>query len=247
MKITFLGTAPALMQKDRHCTAHLIETNGCFYLLDAGAPICDLLVRKDIGLNNIKAIFTTHCHDDHILGILPYITLHTWAYKNDVADIYLTDKKMVDLIQMYLDVTLAEKTEIDENHIRLNVIDKNFKYEDENIKVGVIETKHMKNSKSYAYEIIDKASNKKILFTGDLSWDLKENDFPGIENEDYVICELAHFGFETIKKYLDTFNGKAIYFNHVSGIEKFKQLEEIKNNYKYEMIIPSDEDYILID
>lgn len=247
MKITFLGTSHAVMQKDRYCTAHLLEVNGCFYLLDAGAPICDLLVRKNIGLDNIKAIFTTHCHSDHIDGIFPYIDLHTWRYKDDVANIYLTDEKVIDLIHMYLDVTHGYKMKIDEDRIRLNVIDANFKYEDENIQVKVIETKHMKGSKSYAYEILDKTSNKKVLFTGDLSWDLKENDFPGIENEDYVICELAHFGFNDIKKYLDSFDGKAIYFNHVSGEEKFKEFIDIKNNYKYTMIIPSDDDCILID
>ena len=46
MKITFLGTSHGVPAADRYCSSAMIEVNGSVYLIDAGAPVIDLLIRQ---------------------------------------------------------------------------------------------------------------------------------------------------------------------------------------------------------
>lgn len=245
MKITFLGTSHAVNQKHRRCTSNLIEVNKTYYLLDAGASINDLLCDRNIPINKLKHIFTTHIHGDHIDGLFSYINLFYWHFNEDETNIYITDHKFIDLLLCYLETTHAKKIDFPFNRIKFTIVDEDFVYEDDNIKVKAIETKHMENTRTYAYLIEDKKKHKKVLFTGDLSWDLKESDFPDVEC-DYMICELAHINFDELKPYLDKFKGKAIYFNHVCGDEKFKQIKKLQKKYDYELVIPNDDDVLKI-
>lgn len=43
MKITFLGTGHGVPSPDRHCSATLVEVGGKRYLIDAGAPVVDIM------------------------------------------------------------------------------------------------------------------------------------------------------------------------------------------------------------
>lgn len=244
MKITFLGTSHAVNQKHRRCTAHLLEVNKTYYLIDAGASINDLLLDRNIEINRVKHIFTTHVHGDHIDGLFSYINLFYWYFK-DETNIYITDPKFVDLILMYLETTHAKKIDFPFDRIRFTIVDEDFTYEDENIKVKAIETKHMEGSKSFAYLIEEIKTGKKVLFTSDLSWHLAENDFPQVECNT-MITELAHFSVEELKPYLDSFKGKAIYFNHVNSKEKFRQIAKLQKQYKYKLVIPNDDDVIRV-
>ena len=73
MKITFLGTAAGLPCKGRASSSTMIEVNGKYYIIDAGAPIGNRFVDSDRTLDDLRAIFITHCHLDHLLGIIDVI------------------------------------------------------------------------------------------------------------------------------------------------------------------------------
>ena len=64
MKITFLGSSCGVPQSDRYCSSAMIECGDRLYLLDAGAPVTDLLTRRGIDFARIKGVFITHMHED---------------------------------------------------------------------------------------------------------------------------------------------------------------------------------------
>ena len=64
MKITFLGTSHGVPSEERYCQSMLLEIGENAYLIDAGAPVMNILLRRHFDLNRLKAIFLTHMHGD---------------------------------------------------------------------------------------------------------------------------------------------------------------------------------------
>ena len=69
MKLAFLGTGSAF-SVERYNGAVVVEGH---LLLDAGAPLLPHMHRLGIDPGGIDALFLTHFHGDHILGLPPYL------------------------------------------------------------------------------------------------------------------------------------------------------------------------------
>ena len=82
MKLTFLGTSHGVPEGDRFCSSLLLEVGENAYLIDGGAPVADILIRKNYDFEKIKGIFTSHAHSDHTFGMLQFLSLCNWRYKN---------------------------------------------------------------------------------------------------------------------------------------------------------------------
>ena len=54
MKITFLGTSHGVPAKDRFCSGYMIEAGDATYLVDAGAPVADLVLRHGKQITVLK-------------------------------------------------------------------------------------------------------------------------------------------------------------------------------------------------
>jgi ribonuclease BN (tRNA processing enzyme) len=69
MKLAFLGTGSAF-STERYNGAVVVDDR---LLLDAGAPLLPHMGRLGIDPGGIEALFLTHLHGDHILGLPPYL------------------------------------------------------------------------------------------------------------------------------------------------------------------------------
>ena len=96
MKITFVGTSHGVPEKNRYCTCIMLESGGAIYFIDAGAPIVDFLVNNGKSVNDLRAVFTTHVHSDHTIGVLHLVNLMNWYYKRSSADIFITEQEHID-------------------------------------------------------------------------------------------------------------------------------------------------------
>ena len=99
MKLTFLGTSHGLPEKDRYCSCTMIDINGRKYLVDAGAPFVNMLIRRDIPLCDLKAIFITHLHGDHTNGLPEFVDLISWYYKDVNTAMLLPEQIGVDALK----------------------------------------------------------------------------------------------------------------------------------------------------
>lgn len=249
MKITFLGCSHGVPEIDRFCSCTMIEVGGKIYFIDAGAPMVDLIKRYGKKVEDVKAVFTTHAHGDHIGGIGTFADLLNWYFKDASVDLYMTEEKPVKAIIDYVEA--IQNAPFDRERIRFNIIDEGFVYEDENIKVTAFPTQHLKKNDgrrpSFGYLV--EADGKRVVFSGDLSIHLREQDFPKIaleEEVDLVICEMAHFGVDKVSPFLDRCKTKELWFNHVGYFSTFEEIEALNGKFKFNIKLAHDGDEIVL-
>ena len=68
-RVTILGSSSALPTSERFPTAHLLNVNERFFLIDCGEGTQMQLRKYRIRLGKIHQIFISHLHGDHIFGI----------------------------------------------------------------------------------------------------------------------------------------------------------------------------------
>ena len=111
MKITFIGTSHGVPTGERFCTCMMLESNGALYFIDAGAPVIDFLLRKNKSVNDLRAVFTTHVHSDHTVGIVHLADLMNWYYKKSSAEFFVTEQEHIDKMHRLLD-TLEDNDDV---------------------------------------------------------------------------------------------------------------------------------------
>ena len=246
MKVTFIGTSHGVPAPDRYCSCTMLEVGGAVYFIDGGTSIADAILRHDKHPNDIRAVFTTHSHGDHINGILPLADLVSWYYKEASVDIYMTQQDIIDAMTRLIEISIGAP--LASGRVRFKLVNADFVYEDENIRVSLVPTRHMEYAGRPAYSIVVEAEGKKLLFTGDMSQWLKKEDFPKIASEqdfDVVVSEMAHFTPEQVTPYMETCRTKEFWFTHVFPLEKFEAIEAMDGKYPYPVKIAHDEDEII--
>ena len=76
-RIYLLGTGGPVPRIDRFGPATLVEAGGLRLLFDAGRGVSQRLWQLGISLGSIDAVFLTHLHSDHLVG-LPDLWLTGW-------------------------------------------------------------------------------------------------------------------------------------------------------------------------
>lgn len=216
MKLTFLGTSHGVPAADRYCSCAMLETGGVIYLIDAGAPVADLLIRRGIPYTALRAVFTTHAHGDHTNGLLNLCDLSNWHFRDASFDVFLTEQLLANTLKTMIAIQDSSST-LDEQRIRMHVMTAGPVYQDENISVSAVATRHMESVGRPSYAYIIEAEGKRLIFTGDLhSGDAA--DFPAVakaEPSDVIVCEMAHFSHEVAFSHVKDCPTKQVLFNHV--------------------------------
>lgn len=224
----------------------MIEVGEGIYFIDAGAPVIEefLKIRTEEDLKKIRGIFTTHAHSDHIFGIPHIASLMDWFYKLPL-NIYLTENGVAEAMSNLY--RAAQLNPFDSNLIRFHLETPDFVYEDENIRLTLIPTAHMADLGRPSYAILIEAGGQRVLFSGDLSHHLKENDVPAIVTEeqlDLFVCEMAHFSLEELRPVLDRCRADRVYFNHIWPQDKFEMIKGVKKDFSFELGTVDDGDVI---
>jgi ribonuclease Z len=76
-RVTLLGTGDPIPRIDRFGPATLVEVGGQQLLFDVGRGATQRLVQMNIALSALDAVFLTHFHHDHLVG-LPDIWMTGW-------------------------------------------------------------------------------------------------------------------------------------------------------------------------
>lgn len=240
MKITFVGTSHGVPAANRHCSAAMLELGDATYFVDAGAPVASELLRLGRTMQSLRAVFTTHAHGDHTVGVVQLSDLVNWYYTDCAVDFFVTEQAHIDAIKAMI-ITGGTPT-IDESRVRFRIPTEGRVYEDEYILVDYIRTKHMPIS--YSILVTEVATGKRILFGGDFSGELRGQDIPTVIREpiEAFVCEMAHFGLGHLRPYLTDCRAGRVYFTHVFPLDKYNDIAGIVGQYPFEVVTPNDGD-----
>ena len=99
MRITFFGSSHGVPEPNRKCSCAMVEAGGRKYLIDAGTDPVDELVKRGIGISEIRAVFITHLHGDHTDGLVHFLDLLSWYYKEASPAFYVPKTELKDVLR----------------------------------------------------------------------------------------------------------------------------------------------------
>lgn len=240
MKITFFGTADGVPRKGHFCTATMVEVGERVYLIDAGAPVIELMLNHDKHPNQLKAFFNTHAHGDHTAGLLHLVSLCGWAFRETRFDLYIPDKRVSDAFDAYRAAMGMVPRVASEQRLNFRLFEAGEIYDDGYLKVTAYPTRHCWPHPSFAFLL--EAEGKRVFFSGDLAYGL--GDYPTVVNEletDLFVCEMAHFTHEEIAPHLDACRTKKLIFHHYQA-NKPEQIEALATSGRFPFPILRAED-----
>lgn len=211
MKLIFIGTSHGVPEASRRCSSCILEVNGSYYLIDMGTQVVEDLRRRGIAIDSVRLVICTHPHGDHTDGLISFVDLVNWYFKTADPLILLPDSRLIPPLRAWLTATTDGKPLRED--LRIESFGEGVVYQDENLCVTAIKTKHCENSFAFLIE----AEGKKVLFTGDLCH--PSVDFPQVAFEtelELIVCETAHFSPDDCIFYFDKTKAKRVLHTHVN-------------------------------
>ena len=236
MKLITLGTASGFPVKGRGCEANLLEANGSVYFFDAGKNITEAIVNLDYQYTDVKAIFITHAHRDHIASLGEFVDMSCWRYKDMDFDVFVPTEECEFLVR-YLCNDFNKAQRINDERVRFTVYDNGVIYEDENIKVTAFHSAHIDRAHSFLVE----AEGKRLFISGDLDSKIEVVSSEATEKEnDFILMECAHFKEETVLEVFPKLNAKRVVVTHVGRQVPITKLEQWIEEGKLKIELASD-------
>ena len=212
MRLLFVGTSHGVPEPDRRCSSCILEVNGSCYLIDMGTQVVEDLQKRGIPIEKVRLAICSHAHGDHTDGLISFVDLLNWYYKTANPLILFPDERLISPLCAWIVATNEGKPLRD--GLRLEAFSEGTVYQDENLKITAIRTKHCENSFAFLIE----GEGKRILFTNDLC--RPEVDFPKLSagaEPDLLVCEAAHFSPDDCIPYFDRAKAKRVLYTHVYG------------------------------
>ncbi|ADC66551.1 ribonuclease Z [Ferroglobus placidus DSM 10642] len=94
LKVTFLGTSGTVPSVDRNTSSILLNYSGCKILFDCGEGTQRQMMKAKTGFN-IEAIFITHLHTDHFIGVFGLLETMSLNSREKPLSIYTPNSKFL--------------------------------------------------------------------------------------------------------------------------------------------------------
>ena len=210
MKLIFIGTSHGVPEPDRRCSSCLLEVNGCYYIIDMGTQVVDDLKKRGISMENIRLVICSHSHGDHTDGLISFVDLLNWYFKTADPLILLPDSRLIPPLRAWITATEGKPPR---DGLRIETFREGAVFEDENLRIRAVRTKHCE----FSYAFLIESGGKKVFFTNDLC--RPSVDFPqaafDLEPE-LLVCEAAHFSPEDCLPFFEKTKAKKVLFTHVN-------------------------------
>lgn len=231
MKLTFIGTSHGVPEPTRRCSCTMLEIAGKYYFIDMGTQAMEDIHRRGIDIHDVKGVFLTHAHGDHTDGIISFVDLINWYYKNANPTIFFPRESMIEALKSWISAIGTSNMPLRDG-LNLRVVKEGLLYDDGTMRVTAIPTLHC--PQSYAYYV--EAEGKNILFTGDLAHPTK--DFPQIAFErelDLIVCESAHFDTASTEAVLNRTKAKNVILNHIPAYRDADIFNVLQNEHRFKL------------
>ena len=239
MKVKILGTAAGIPAPNRECSSVMIESHGSIYLVDCGATVTHKICDSGLSADNIKAVFITHAHLDHMYGFSDILrVVNKRKAGSPATEYYFPEQLAIDAWKKYFTEAVSG---LSENLHCFRLYGEGIIFKDENITVTAKSNAHLKKYNRPSYTFLVEAEGKRLLFSGDLSQELAEGDFPAIAKEkeiDLFVLEYAHFDVEDMLPHLEECKLERLVFSHISrASEKLPLIEALAESGRFDFSV----------
>ena len=112
MKLYTLGISHGATELGRECSSNLLEVNGSYYLFDCGGNVEAKMTDMQLPIREIKAVFITHMHDDHVASLSTIAKRFLiYMHKKKSVKMYLPEQNGIDAFKTWLKATHMETDE----------------------------------------------------------------------------------------------------------------------------------------
>ena len=188
--IKMLGTGHGFVF-DMYNTCFLLQNNDDFLLVDTGGgtEIVRRLKQSSIELKDIHNIFISHCHTDHILGLMWILKRMSKMFGNEIYEgklnIYCNSEVAEAIPSIYSHLFPKRRVEALAERIDIHILTDGDKFKTAGLEFTAIDTKAKKNALLGFEVVLD--NNKRLVFLGDE--ECNPEIYHKIENADYVMHE----------------------------------------------------------
>lgn len=224
MRITFLGTSHGVPERDRCCSSTLVEIGESRYLIDMGGPVIERLIRREIPLETIRALFITHPHGDHTDGLVEFADLLSWYFLKPDPLLCVPERELIDALGAWVKLVSGN-----DMRLRSKVFEAGELYDDGVLRVTAIATRHCRHSYAFMLE----AEGKRAVFTGDLAG--PDVDFPAVCFEkpcELIVCEGAHFATTAAAQAFERAQTGLVVINHIYPARNLENAARVRDNAK---------------
>jgi len=159
LSLKILGTSSATFTKERNQTAQALKSNSSYYLIDCGEGTQIQLKKYSIKTNKIDAVFISHLHGDHYLGLFGLLSSMSLKGREKRLSIF-GPKGLQEIITIQLQASQScFSYQIDFQEINVDTITQI--YQDKNIKVEVFPVYH--RIECYGYKFTTLPEGYKII------------------------------------------------------------------------------------
>lgn len=242
MRIVTLGTGHGDPTVCRFNSSTLLDFGQAGYLLDAGSPVTALLVRRRYNFQQLKMVAVTHMHLDHFGG-LPDLIKHQCKYDRKLK-VFLPEKGTPEIFERYYAMSHRHDAA---GRIEYAVIEPGVCFEDENVKISAIPTRHCQGEgQAPSYALLTESKEGNVLYTGDLSADFSDFPVAACARAQICLCELTHWKLEEHINKLRELPLQKLIFIHVGNRfhtpEAETLLAKLSKNFPFPVLLASDGD-----
>jgi ribonuclease Z len=195
IKVTLLGTGTPQPLMDRFGPSILVQAGSQTLLFDAGRGCLQRLRQIDVSYDKINALFLTHLHSDHIVG-LPDLWLTGWliSERQTPLDVFgpIGTKDMVDHLQKAFAFDINIRATDDKRFrkgSKLPVVEvkQGVVYEKDGVKVIAFKVDHHPDIPAFGYRI--EYDGHAVVLSGDTRY--SENLIKFAKGTDLLIHEVV--------------------------------------------------------
>lgn len=261
-KIIMLGTGHGFVW-NLYNTCFIIENDGQNLLVDTGGGIDIVrnLQKTGYRLTDIHNIFISHCHTDHILGLMWILKgmcgLFMRGYEEQF-NIYCNQEVTESIKRLYTSVFPEPIIKAIEENVIIHTLKDGETLELAGEKITFFDA-HPKGNQLYGFETVLK-NGKKLIFLGDetcnpILYDkLKDADYVmheafclDAEEKVFKAYEKHHSTVKTVCEEMDKLNIKNLILYHTEDTHDNKKelyTSEAKKFFRNNVIVPDDLDII---
>ncbi|MCB0194383.1 MAG: DUF1670 domain-containing protein [Anaerolineae bacterium] len=246
-ELIVLGSGCGIPTQRRFPSAYALKVTSKLFLIDCGAPVSSLLYEYDLDPVDVRAVFLSHWHMDHVANLGLLLTQNHHQKRSRALQIY-GPKGTSGKIQRLLQDSFLLRDELSYK-LKTTTVKSDEKYTESLLQVTFFRTQHLEKpkykthfgKKAAAYGMVIDGPGWRIVYSGDIG--SPQELSPYVEKCDLLIHEMAHHRPEEVAEFAAAAKVPHLLISHI-GREYDESPEKIRTafakHYQGDLVIAED-------